>query len=593
MFDNGFITVDAATTAKAQPLGVVPHPESEELSPQVMIAVRRALLDDTDPRFDPRFASVLGDTYTERKQAIFGCPAADTTCSGGGGLTIVTTVNDDWQKEANRILRAWYRPGSGGPTGAIATVENATGAIRVVASGIEYGTDTAAGERPYDLAIGGQRHAGSALKPFTLAAALEDGDLEGRRVPLNSYWDRSSPAAIDCGSPGCGGNPNNSIWAPLNAGREPHRLTTLEAGTYSSINTVYARVIQAIGPEVVIEMAARLGIKSSMKPVYSVTLGAASVSPLEMASAYSTFANSGNYIEPYLIERITDASGTVVYQHRSQPVRVLSEQIAAAVTSTLEKVVSRGTGNPQANIGRPQAGKTGTATDYTDVWFIGFIPQYSTAVWVGHPDGSIEMRGFTVWNDMEGREQSHRVAYGGTVAAPVWRQFMLYLTEDLEVLEFPEPPDGTSAYYAVPGTSVPRINVEMKLEDIEDAVYAAHLRVEIVEVPSFEEPGTIISLAPESGTRLAQGSAVTLEISIGIPEDIEGPDLIGLSVTEVPSALALFEEETAVTLNWVRVDVEVPDPTQWSTVISTDPIPGALVSPGDTITVFVGVQPTA
>ncbi len=593
MFDNGFITVDAATTAKAQPLGVVPHPESEELSPQVMIAVRRALLDDTDPRFDPRFASVLGDTYTERKQAIFGCPAADTTCSGGGGLTIVTTVNDDWQKEANRILRAWYRPGSGGPTGAIATVENATGAIRVVASGIEYGTDTAAGERPYDLAIGGRRHAGSALKPFTLAAALENGDLEGRRVTLNSYWDRSSPAAIDCGSPGCGGNPNNSIWAPLNAGREPHRLTTLEAGTYSSINTVYARVIQAIGPEVVIEMAARLGIKSSMKPVYSVTLGAASVSPLEMASAYSTFANSGNYIEPYLIERITDASGTVVYQHRSQPVRVLSEQIAAAVTSTLEKVVSRGTGNPQANIGRPQAGKTGTATDYTDVWFIGFIPQYSTAVWVGHPDGSIEMRGFTVWNDMEGREQSHRVAYGGTVAAPVWRQFMLYLTEDLEVLEFPEPPDGTSAYYAVPGTSVPRINVEMKLEDIEDAVYAAHLRVEIVEVPSFEEPGTIISLAPESGTRLAQGSAVTLEISIGIPEDIEGPDLIGLSVTEVPSALALFEEETAVTLNWVRVDVEVPDPTQWSTVISTDPIPGALVSPGDTITVFVGVQPTA
>ena len=585
MSDNGFITVDAATTAKAQPLGVVPHPESEELSPQVMIAVRRALLDDTANRYG------LGATYTERKEAVFGCPAADTTCSGGGGLTIDVTVDFDLQTEANRILRAWYRQGSGGPTGAIATVENATGAIRVVASGTEYGTDIAAGERPYDLAIEGRRHAGSALKPFTLAAALESGDLEGRRITLNSYWDRSSPAAIDCGAPGCGGNANNSIWAPLNAGREPHRLTTLEAGTYSSINTVYARVIQAIGPEVVIEMAGRLGIKSSMKPVYSVTLGAASVSPLEMASAYSTFANGGNYIEPYLIERITDASGTVVYQHRTQPVRVLSEQIAAAVTTTLEKVVSRGTGNPHANIGRPQAGKTGTATDYTDVWFVGFIPQYSTAVWVGHPDRSVEMRGFTVWNDIDGREQSHRVAYGGTVAAPVWKQFMLYLTEDLEVLDFPEPPDGTSAYYAVPGTRVPRINVDMTLQAIEAAVYGAHLRVEIVEVPSFEEPGTIISLEPESGTGLAQGAAVTLEISIGIPEEIEGPDLIGLPVTEVPSALTLFEEETAVTLSWVRVDVEVPDPTQWSTVISTDPIPGALVSPGDTITVFVGVQP--
>ncbi|GMQ86044.1 MAG: hypothetical protein BMS9Abin07_1616 [Acidimicrobiia bacterium] len=586
MFENGFVTAEAAATAKAQPLGVMPHSQAEELSPQVMIAVRRALLDDTADRYG------LGATYTERKEALFGCPAADTTCSGGGGLTIDVTVDYRLQTEANRILRAWYRQGSAGPTGAIATVENATGAIRVVASGVEYGTDLAAGERPYDLAMEGRRHAGSALKPFTLAAALESGDLEGRPITLNSYWDRASPAEIDCGSPGCGGNPNNSIWAPLNAGREPHKLTTLEAGTYSSINTVYARVIEAVGPQVVIEMAARLGIKSSMKPVYSVTLGAASVSPLEMASAYSTFANGGNYIEPYLIERITDASGTVIYQHRTQPVRVLSQPIASAVTSTLEKVVSRGTGNPNAQIGRPQAGKTGTATDYTDVWFVGFIPQYSTAVWVGYPDGSVEMRDFTVWNDIDGREQSHRVAYGGTVAAPVWRQFMLYLTKDLEVVDFPEPPEGTSAYYAVPGTSVPRINVDMKLEDIESAVYGAHLRVEIVEVPSLEEIDTIISIAPEPGRRLSQGSAVTLEISIGIPEAIEGPNLIGLPVTEVPGALALFLEETAVTLNWTRVDVEVADPAQWSIVLSTDPVPGALVSPGDTITVFVGVQPS-
>jgi len=584
MAENGYITAQAAVTAKAQPLGVQPQSDREELAPQVMIAVRRALLDDTKNRFG------LGTTYTERKQAIFGCPAADTTCNGGGGLTIDVTVNYDWQTEANRILRAWYRYGTGPPTGAIATLENATGAIRVVASGVDYGTDLGAGERPYDLAIEGRRHAGSAFKPYTLAAALENGETNGRAVTLNSYWNRGSPAKIDCGFP-C--SPDGNIWTVDSESNRPNELRTLESATVSSLNPVFARLIAAIGAEPVVEMARRLGIRrSEMKPVYAVTLGAASVSPLEMASAYSTFANQGNYIEPYLIERITDASGNIIYEHRVQPERVLSPQIASAVTSTLEKVVASGTGT-RAKIGRPQAGKTGTATNNTDVWFVGFIPQYSTAVWVGYPDGAVPMKDFTIYNDMEDREQSIRQAFGGTVAAPVWRQFMLYITEDLEELDFPEPPEGTSVYYAVPGTRVPAIDIEMPLDEIEDAVYGAHLRVDLVEVPSMEEVDTILSISPEPGTSLRQGGAVTVEISIGIPEEIEGPNLIGLPVTQVDAALALFLEETAVTLSWVRVDVEVADPAQWGRVIATNPVPGALVSPGDTITVSVGVQPPA
>ena len=584
MEDNGFITSEEATSAKTQPLGVHPHSVSEELAPQVMIAVRRALLDDTTNRFG------LGTTYTERKQAVFGCPAADTTCSGGGGLKIEVTVNYDWQTEANRVLRAWYRYDQGGPTGAIATVENATGAIRVVASGVEYGTDLAAGERPYDLALEGRRHAGSAFKPYTLAAALENGELGGRPVTLNSYWDRSRPAVIDCGFP-C--SPQGNVWV-VDAGlSSPHELRTLESATVSSLNPVFARLIAAIGPEPVVDMAYRLGIRTSeVKPVYAVTLGAASVSPLEMASAFSTFANQGNYLEPYLIERITDSSGNVVYQHRPQPERVLSAQIAAAVTTTLEKVVAHGTGK-RANIGRPQAGKTGTATDNTDVWFVGYIPQYSTAVWVGHPDGAVPMKDFSIYNDVEGREQSIRQAFGGTVAAPAWRQFMLYLTEDLEVLDFPEPPEGTSAYYRVPGTRVPRIDLEtMTLEEIEDEIYAAHLRIELVEVPSLEEVETLLSMMPESGTSMAQGGVVIIEVSIGIPEEITGPNLVGLPVTAVDAALATFLEEFAVQLFWVRQDVETADPIQWGRVIGTDPAPGALVKPGDTITVWVGVQPS-
>jgi hypothetical protein len=203
------------------------------------------------------------------------------------------------------------------------------------------------------------------------------------------------------------------------------------------------------------------------------------------------------------------------------------------------------------------------------------------------------MQDFAIYNDVEGKEQSIRQAFGGTVAAPVWKQFMLYMTEGLEVLDFPEPPEGTSAYYRVPGTRVPRINVEMRLGQIENLVYTAHLRVEIVEVPSMEEIDTILSIEPGPGTGMGHGGVVKVGISIGIPEEIEGPNLIGIPVTEVNAALALFLEETAVTLNWERVDVEVADPVQWGRVVATIPVPGALVSPGDTIIVSVGVPPSS
>ncbi len=170
---------------------------------------------------------------------------------------------------------------------------------------------------------------------------------------------------------------------------------------------------------------------------------------------------------------------------------------------------------------------------------------------------------------------------------------MLYLTEGLEVLDFPEPPEGTSQYYRVPGTRVPRIDLEtMTLDRILDEIYAAHLRVELVEVPSVEEVDTLLSMTPESGASMGQGGVVTIEISIGIPEEIVGPILVGLPVFEVDPTLNAFLAEFAVQLNWVRQDVETPDPTKWGRVVATDPPPGALVKPGDTIIVSVGVQPS-
>ncbi|MEA3503233.1 MAG: penicillin-binding transpeptidase domain-containing protein, partial [Actinomycetota bacterium] len=502
MMVNGLATVEEAAAAKNAPLGVVAHSVREELDPQVMLAVRQQLLDSD--------GYGLGDSYEERKRALFGCPAADTTCSGGGGLQIDITIDYDLQTEANRILRSWFRPEYSGPTGAIATVENATGAIRVIASGVDYGDDLEAGERPYDLATGSARNAGSAFKPFTLTAALENGDLNGRPVTLASLWDRSSPAVIDCGYP-CSADGNT--WTVENAGGNAgHDLQSLESATYNSTNTVFARLIDAIGPVAVVDTARRLGITSQyLKPFHSITLGAASVSPLEMASAYSTLANYGTYVEPYLVERITDATGEVIYEHGVRPEQVLSRSIGAVVVSTLEKVVSQGTGR-RADIGRPQAGKTGTATDHTDVWFAGFVPQLTTTVWVGYPDRPLPMERFTIWNDAEGKEQPVKRAFGGTVAAPVWKQFMEYATRDLPAVEFAEEPVGASVYRTALRTVVPDLG-GMSYEEMADAVYGTGLRLNRIDVASSKPEGQFLSISPRAGTAVQQGTTVSVVVS--------------------------------------------------------------------------------
>ena len=580
MVDNGYATQADGDAAQQSPLGVVPHSTREELDPQVMLAVRQELLDSD--------GYGLGATYAERKRALFGCPAADTTCTGGGGLEIAITVDYDLQTEANRILRAWFRPEYEGPTGAIATIENESGAIRVIASGVDFGDDLEAGERPYDLASAGARNAGSAFKPFTLTAALEGGDLQGRPVTLASLWDRSSPAVIDCGSP-CSADGN--IWTVENSGgNAAHDLQSLEAATYNSTNTVYARVINAIGPEAVVDVSRRLGITSQYLKAYpSITLGAASVSPLEMAAAYSTIANYGDRREPYLIERITDSSGAVIYEHQVRSESAVSRSVAAAVVSTLEKVVSQGTGK-RADISRPQAGKTGTATDHTDVWFAGFVPQLTSVVWVGYPDRPLPMERFTIWNDLEGKEQSVQRAFGGTVAAPVWSQFMQYATANLPATEFPDEPAGSDVYRVVPRTVVPALD-GLDAEQMADAAYGAGLRLDRIEVASSTPAGRIVRIVPRSGTAVRQGATINVLVSTGDPEPATLPDLIGLPMGGVAAALNAFRDENEISLDWTVEYVDIGDINRWGAVVATTPSAGSVVADGATIKVVVGRQP--
>jgi penicillin-binding protein 1A len=310
-----------------------------------------------------------------------------------------------------------------------------------------------------------------------------------------------------------------------------------------------------------------------------------------MASAFSTLANYGNRIEPYLISRITDATGTVIYAHEVRPERVLSRSIGAVVVSTLEKVVSQGTGR-RADIGRPQAGKTGTATNHTDVWFAGFVPQLTTAVWVGYADRPLPMERFTIWNDVEGTEQSVKRAFGGTVAAPVWAQFMEYATRDLPALDFAPEPIGSDVYRIVPRTVVPDLS-GMTFEEMADAVYGAALRLDRIDAPSSLPEGQIMAISPRAGTAVQQGTTVSVIVSTGVPEEVAAPNLVGLPLSDVTTALQAFTEETGVQLGWVVEHLTVTDSRLWGVVIRTEPSAGTPVTTGDTMSVVVGREPSA
>ncbi len=580
MVVNEFITPEQGARAVTAPLDVAdPEGSEEDLAPQVMIAAREELLNDS------RYG--LGETFAERKKSLFGCPANDASCEGGGGLKVTVSVNYEWQQEANRMLRAWFQD-SDGPTGAIAMIDNRTGALRVMASGLEYGDDIEAGERPYDLVTKGRRQAGSSFKPMALLAGLEHGAQSGWDITLGTYWDSSSPQEIDCGVP-CGGSGSNpNIWRVRNAeSGGGSGLRSLEEATYRSTNTVYANLGVAVGPENIIDTAHRMGIESPLQPFLSITLGTETVSPYEMAVAYSTIANYGEKTEPYLIERIEDVDGNLVYEHQTKKEQVLDPAMTAAVVRTLEKVVTQGTAT-RAGIGRPAAGKTGTAQDYRDVWFVGFIPQFTTAVWSGYPDGAIPLEGFTVFNEPDGRPQYYDRAFGGTLPAPIWRQFMEYITDGLPVRDFPDEPEGTDEWFRIPLTEVPDVT-GMGEEEAKSTIFRAGLFASIVATPSASPKGTFLGQSPAPGTELPQGQTVTVRYSSGVPPAT--PNLVGLALSEVQGTVTSHNNASGMNLSWVSQPQPTENQALWRVVISTSPGPGAPIGNDGTITVIYGVPP--
>jgi membrane peptidoglycan carboxypeptidase len=238
----------------------------------------------------------------------------------------------------------------------------------------------------------------------------------------------------------------------------------------------------------------------------------------------------------------------------------------------MQQAVGRGTGGRSVlSPSRPQAGKTGTHESYTDVWFVGFVPQYTAAVWVGFPDSQVEMRNITIHGDFVSR------AYGGTVAAPIWRAFMSIVTADLPIEDFPPDPDGIDVYYQTPRAEVPEV-VGMDIDEAEEVLLQAGFETTFTMINSDEDEDSVVTQDPEAGELIRQGTTVELEVSNGLSPETILPDLIGGTRQAARIALTNLRRETGIEFSWEFVEVAVTDPAEHNQVLSTEPGPGSTIT---------------
>ncbi len=317
-----------------------------------------------------------------------------------GGLKVYTTINLQDQAYARKALLA-NEGEAGDPAAALVSINPYNGHILAIAQNTTYGLGP--GQTTFDYATQSQRQTGSSFKPFVLATMIHDDDGD----PNSTYYDSHQlfPGWLP-GYPTYGVQTSEHSYQGV--------ISVTEAMTLSD-NTVFAQLGVDLGMSNVDAMAHELGITSPLFGYPAEAIGGLKigVSPLQMADAYSTFANGGSHIPATILAKVVLPSGKVVDLGNPAPKRVLTEGEDYAETKVLETVVTSGTGTA-ANYGCQAAGKTGTTSNYTDAWFVGYTPKLSTAVWVGYPNATTSM------NDINGLGPG----FGGTLAAPIWRQYM-------------------------------------------------------------------------------------------------------------------------------------------------------------------------
>lgn len=392
MLAAGDITQQEHDDAQAEELGLNPAPDAPAdgiyAYPYFTSYVRTLLFDENNP-YDCSYADLFK-----------------------GGLTIYTSLDPALQDAAQAAVDNQRANMDASLDASVVAIDVTTGQVKAMTRGVPYGQDE--GESQVNIATGDGgtgRQAGSTFKAFTLAAAIEQGI--------------SPQTLLDCSSPlkaGQDGAPQDFE----NFGGASYGIQTLQSATAISSNTGYLRLSNTIGQSSTTEMASRLGVNSPMDPVYTATEGVADVNPLEMASAYATLASGGVKRTPVVITKILDRDGTVMYEAEDTSERVLDEAVSAATTKVLQTVFTQSgaTGNSaRLNNGQPVAGKTGTASLFTDHWLVGYTPSLSCAAWIGDPSGSIptdtSLTANALWKDfMDRATEGQAIENFPTVADP-------------------------------------------------------------------------------------------------------------------------------------------------------------------------------
>ena len=248
--------------------------------------------------------------------------------------------------------------------GAVVILENGTGAVRALVGGYDFSRSK------FDRAVQALRQVGSAFKPFVYLTAIEEG-----YTPADTVLDSPISIVID---------PRQPPYQPQNYYRKYSGIVTYQHALEQSINVPAVRVDLLVGTKRVIETTRRLGVRQNLLAYPSLALGAFELTPLEMAAAYSVFANQGLLFTPRLVERVRDADGVLLEENSPDAKDATSPGAAYVALGMLRGVTQRGTAATAARMNLPLAGKTGTTNDYTDAWFVGTTPKYTIAVWVGH-----------------------------------------------------------------------------------------------------------------------------------------------------------------------------------------------------------------
>jgi penicillin-binding protein 1B len=391
MLKQGDITAEQYTAAVAEPLRSAPTPSQAKDAPYFVDFVRQE----------------LAQAY----------PSEVLTTEG---LRIYTALDMHLQHLAEQAVqnglagleKRYPRLHADQPTdqlqACLIAIQPQTGAIKAMMGGRDYRSTQ------FNRCTQALRQPGSVFKPFTYLTAFEQtrhGDPP--ILPTTRIEDEPFDWAFD-----------NQVWSPANYKKHYMGMVSVREALELSLNAATARLAQEIGLPAILDTARRMGISSPLPPYPSVVLGAAEVTPFEVAQAFSALANSGLRAEPLSIKKVIDRGGLPIERKPVQVQQVVSPDTAYLVTHLMEGVLDHGTGRAARKLGfsRPAAGKTGTTNDYRDAWFVGFTPDLLAVVWVGF-------------------DQKRALNLAGAEAAlPIWTDFMKQATAGMPATEFVPPP---------------------------------------------------------------------------------------------------------------------------------------------------------